>query len=115
MDKRVQGFETQLYVCSVVRNKPRVERARNFFGITHLGDLTAVWDVGLGAKKGGELGGGNEAGVMTSHNAPNKYVQRTGWRIKQAIDSVKRNGAPYEESLRTGLANREASPGRSGL
>src|SRR3984893_10217403 len=89
MDKRVQGFETQLYVCSVVRNKAGVERARNFFGITHLGDLTAVWDVGLGAKKGGELGGGTDAGVMTSHNPPKKYVQRTGWRIKQAIDSSK--------------------------
>ena len=72
MDKRVQGFETQLYVCSVVRNKAGVERARNFFGITHLGDLTAVWDVGLGAKKGGELGSGTDAGVMTSHNPPKK-------------------------------------------
>src|SRR5258708_34644286 len=95
MDKRVQGFETQLNVCSVVRNKAGVERARNFFGITHVGNLTAVRDVALGAKKGGELGGGTDAGVMNSHNPPKKYVQRTGWRIKQAIDSVKRKGAPY--------------------
>jgi len=70
MDKRIQGFETELYVCSVVRNKAGVERARNFFGITHVGDLTAVGDVGFGAKKGGELGGGTDAGVMSSHNAP---------------------------------------------
>src|SRR5258708_38521269 len=97
MDKRVQGFETQFYVCSMVRNKAGVERARNLFGITHLGDLTAVWDVCLGAKKGGELGGGTDAGVMTSHNPPKKSVQRTGWRIKQAIDSVKRNGAAFPD------------------
>jgi len=70
MDKRIQGFETELYVCSVVRNKAGVERARNFFGITHVGDLTAVRDVGFGAKKGGERGGGTDAGVMSSHNAP---------------------------------------------
>jgi hypothetical protein len=89
MDKRVQGFETQLYICSVVRNKAGIERARNFFGITHLRDLTAVRDVGLGAKKGGELGGGTDAGVMSGHNPPKKYVQRTGWRIKQAIDASK--------------------------
>jgi hypothetical protein len=78
MDKRVQGFETQLYVCSVVRNKAGIERARNFFGVTHLRYLTAVRDVGLGAKKGGELGGRTDAGVMTSHNPPKRYVQRTG-------------------------------------
>src|SRR5438105_12252234 len=72
MDKRIQGFETELYVCSVVRNKARVERARNFFGITHVGDLTAVRDVRLGAKKGGELGGGTDAGLMSSHNPPKK-------------------------------------------
>ena len=70
MDRRVQGFETQLYVCSVVRYKAGIERARNFFGITHLRDVTAVRDVGLGAKKGGELGGGTDAGVMSSHNGP---------------------------------------------
>jgi hypothetical protein len=52
----------------VVRNKARVERARNFFGITHVRDLTAVRDVGFGAKKGSELGGGSDAGVMSSHN-----------------------------------------------
>src|SRR2546430_2311298 len=72
MDKRIQGFETELHVCSVVRNKVRVERARNFFGITHVGDLTAVRDVGFGAKKGGELGGGTDTGVMSSHNPPKK-------------------------------------------
>src|SRR5258706_16385260 len=72
MDKRIQGFETELHVCSVVRNKARVERARNFFGITHVGDLTAVRDVGFGAKKGGELGGRTDAGVMSSHNPPNR-------------------------------------------
>src|SRR5438132_8549628 len=70
MDKRIQGFETELYVCSVVRNKAGVERARNLFGITHVGDLTAVRDVGFSAKKGGELGGGTDAGVMSSHNSP---------------------------------------------
>src|SRR6266481_6578828 len=70
MDKRIQGFETELYICSVVRKKAGVERARNFFGITHVGDLTAVRDVGFGAKKGGELGGGNDAGVMNSHDLP---------------------------------------------
>jgi hypothetical protein len=78
MDKRIQGFETQFYVCSVVRNKAGVERARNFFGITHLGDLSAVRNVRLGAKKRSEFGGGTDAGVMTSHNPPKKYVQRTG-------------------------------------
>ncbi len=69
----------------MVRNKAGVERARNFFGITHVRDLTAVRDVGFGAKKGvgfgakkgGELGGGTDAGVMSSHNPPKKYVQRT--------------------------------------
>src|SRR5882724_4193824 len=77
MDKRIQGFESELYICSVVRNKASVERARNFFGITHVGDLTAVRDVGFGAKKGSELGGGTDAGVMSRHNPPKKYVQRT--------------------------------------
>src|SRR6266513_2111241 len=38
--------------------------------INAFGDLTAVRDVGFGAKKGGELGGGTDAGVMSSHNAP---------------------------------------------
>lgn len=79
----------------MVRNKTGVEGARSFFGITQLGDLTAVRNVGVGAKKSGELGGGTDAGVMSSHNPPKKYVQRTGWRIKQAMDSVKRNGAAY--------------------
>src|ERR1700674_938859 len=75
MDKCIQGFETELHVCSVVRNKARVERARNFFGITHVGDLTAVRDVGFGAKKGGELGGGTDTGVMSRHNPPKNCRQ----------------------------------------
>src|SRR5450755_1099520 len=70
MDKRIYGFETELHVCPVVRDKARVERARNFFGITHVRDLTAVRDVGFGAKKSGELGGRTDAGVMSSHNPP---------------------------------------------
>src|SRR3979411_1306846 len=88
MDKRIEGFETELHVCSVVRNKARVERARNFFGITHVGDLTAVRDVGFGAKKGGELGGGTDAGVMSSHNPPKKYVQQQFVCIRVPSGSV---------------------------
>jgi len=39
----------------VVRNKTGVEGARNSFGITHLGDLAAVRNVGVGAKKAASL------------------------------------------------------------
>jgi hypothetical protein len=92
MDKRIQGFETELHVCSVVRNKARVECARNFFGTTHVGDLTAVRDVGFGAKKGGKLGGGADAGVMSSHNAPkstfsefDRLSSRCGRRVSSSI------------------------------
>jgi len=76
--KRIQGFEAELYVCAVISNKAGVERARNFLGITHVGDLTAVRDAALCAKKGGELSGGTDAGVMSSHDPPKfTTVRRT--------------------------------------
>src|SRR6266699_7314 len=57
-------------VCAVISNKAGVERAGNFLGITHVGDLTAIRDAALRAKKGGELGGRTDAGVMNSHDLP---------------------------------------------
>jgi hypothetical protein len=92
MDKCIQGFETELHVCSVVRNKARIERARNFFGITHVGDLTAVRDVGFGAKKGGELGGGTNTGVMSSHNPPKSTFSELD-RLRQG--AVNTNSEKY--------------------
>src|SRR5208337_4951455 len=70
MDKRIQGFEAELQICTVIRNKAGVERARNFFGVAHLGNLTTVRYVALCAKKGGELSGGTDAGVMSGHDPP---------------------------------------------
>src|SRR5258708_2307524 len=68
--KSLNSFIRQLDVCAVISNKAGVERARNFLGITHVGDLTAIRDAALRAKKGGELGGGTDAGVMNSHDLP---------------------------------------------
>jgi hypothetical protein len=43
-NKRIQGFETELPICSVVRNKARVERARNFVTVqaVRLGNSVAA-------------------------------------------------------------------------